>query len=92
MEMYYLLLALANSSVILPSQYPKEQCETLRKEWINSKAKGIAYCVQAPSKAPDTLSEVDRRFPNTINECTVSVPNPYDHKMQLAGKAPCVGK
>lgn len=78
MEMYYLMLALANSSVVIPSQYPKEQCETLRKEWINSKAKGIAYCIQAPSKPLDTLSQIDKRFPGYYcgqNNCLIKEEN-----------------
>ena len=49
MELYYLLLALSNSSVIIPQPYPQEQCSKLKDKWNNEKAKGQAYCVQAPS-------------------------------------------
>jgi hypothetical protein len=64
MELYYLILALSNSSVIIPTPYTKDQCFTLQKEWTNSKNKGMAYCVQAPKIKPDTLTEMDKRWPD----------------------------
>jgi hypothetical protein len=35
--------------VIIPQPYPQEQCSKLKDKWNNEKAKGAAYCVQAPS-------------------------------------------
>jgi len=64
MELYYLLLALSNSSVIIPQPYPQEQCEKLSKKWNNEKAKGQAYCVQAPS-LPTVFGKNCKAIPNT---------------------------